>query len=340
MPSLRASLRPSRLLPTLLVAMAVTALVLWLAPSNSYLLLPDRAHEVAPKVHVQGEKPDRSGGGIYFVDVIERKASLLERLFPGVRTGSTLVPGSALNPGGVSDSARRREDLRQMVESQSVAAAVALRALGYKVTARPIGVRVANVYADGPAARLLRPSDLIVAVDGQAIHRLAQLRARIGAHRPGERVRLTIRRGSEEQVVVVKTVADPQNHSRAIVGIIASQASSIRLPIKVQIDLGSVGGPSAGLAFALDIMEELGRDVDRGYRVAATGEIGLDGSVAPIGGVRQKIFGVRKAGVDILLVPAGENAREARRHAGGVRVIAVKTFPQALRALATLPPHR
>jgi PDZ domain-containing protein len=106
----------------------------------------------------------------------------------------------------------------------------------------------------------------------------------------------------------------------------------------VKIDTGNIGGPSAGLAFALEVMEKLGRDVDRGHKVAATGEIFLDGQVGPIGGVRQKIFGARKAGVDIMLVPAGDNARIARQYAGPVRVIPVKSFRQALHALATLPP--
>jgi Lon-like protease len=109
----------------------------------------------------------------------------------------------------------------------------------------------------------------------------------------------------------------------------------------VQIDAGNVGGPSAGLAFALEVMEELGRNVDRGYTVAATGQLNLDGSVSPIGGVRQKIYGVRAVHADVFLVPAaGDNAAVARRYAGNVRVIAVKTFPQALRALATLPLKR
>ena len=84
-------------------------------------------------------------------------------------------------------------------------------------------------------------------------------------------------------------------------------------------------------------MEQLGRDVDRGYKVAATGQIELDGAITPIGGVKQKTFGAREAKADVFLVPAGDNAREARRYAHGLRVIAVKTFPQALRALATLP---
>jgi PDZ domain-containing protein len=107
--------------------------------------------------------------------------------------------------------------------------------------------------------------------------------------------------------------------------------------VRVRIETGGVGGPSAGLAFALDVMEAFGRDVDRGYKVAATGELELDGTVAPIGAVKQKTIGAREADVDVFLVPAGSNAREARRYAKGLRILAVNSFPQALAALATLP---
>ena len=74
-----------------------------------------------------------------------------------------------------------------------------------------------------------------------------------------------------------------------------------------------------------------------GHRVAATGEIFPDGSVGPIGGIKQKTIGAREAGVDVFLVPAGENARDAEKEADGLRIVPVKTFPQALHALATLP---
>src|SRR5262249_56831511 len=91
-----------------------------------------------------------------------------------------------------------------------------------------------------------------------------------------------------------------------------------------------------GLRFALDVYEQLGHRVDNGLKIAATGELDLDGSVAPIGGVKQKTFGARAAGVDVFLVPAGENAAEARKYAGGLRIIPVESFQQALRALATV----
>jgi PDZ domain-containing protein len=86
-------------------------------------------------------------------------------------------------------------------------------------------------------------------------------------------------------------------------------------------------------------MQKLGRNVDRGYKVAATGELALDGTVVEIGAVHQKVLDARKTDVDVFLVPAGDNAVEARKYARGLRVIPVKTFRQALQALATLPPR-
>lgn len=84
------------------------------------------------------------------------------------------------------------------------------------------------------------------------------------------------------------------------------------------------------------MLQEYGRDVDRGHKIAATGEILLDGSVGPVGGLKQKTIGVRRSGAEIFLVPAGENAAEARRYAGSLRIVPVESFQQALRFLRTL----
>jgi PDZ domain-containing protein len=329
---------PLRLVGILVGLLLVTGLVLYVVPSDDYILLPDRAHPVAPLVKVQGGHDAGGPGAIYFVDVFERKATLLESLFPFIRPGATLVPARLIVPPGVTPKAVRRADLRAMSISQRVAAAVALRRLGYKVVARPAGVVVVAVAADSHALGKLQPADLIVAVDGHKTLTVGQLRQRLARLHPGDVVRITVRRGAETLTVAVKTIADPLDKKRALVGFTPDQAADIHLPIKVEIDAGNVGGPSAGLPFALQVMDELGRDVDRGYKVAATGQINLDGTISPIGGVKQKTYGVRKTKADVFLVPAGDNAREARRYADGLRIIPVKNFPQALRALATLPP--
>jgi PDZ domain-containing protein len=288
-------------------------------------------------VTVAGEKP-HPPGGIYYVDVVVRRASLLEELVGRTRPdGADIVPEHALVPPGSSFRQRREQTLRQMDRSERVAAAVALRELGYDVRAEPEGALVAAVAPGAPADGKLQPTEVIVAVDGTPVLTPAELRRLIAKREPGERVELRVRAGGATRTVELGTIESSEEPGRPIIGIQVEQSANIELPFRVEIDLGGVGGPSAGLAFALDVMEELRGNVDRGLRVAATGELELDGGVSPVGGIKQKVLGARRSDADVFLAPAGDNANEARRYAGDLRVIAVESFRQALRALATIP---
>ena len=338
---MRPHVKPWYVVGGIVTALLITLGALYLAPSNDYILLPDPAHPVAPLVRVQGGHDPKGPGRIYFVDVFERRASELESLFPWIHNGATVVPAKLLVPPGVSDQAAHQADLRAMKISQQIAAAVALKHLGYKVVARPSGVVVDEIETTSHAVDLLRPADVITAVDGTTTPTIASLRATLNAVEPGQTVRLQIRRGTQTITSRVKTIANPVAKGRAIIGFTPDQAADIKLPLNVQIDAGNVGGPSAGLAFTLEVLAELGHDPTRGYKVAATGQIELNGAVAAIGGVKQKTFGVRDAGADVFLVPVDQgNAATAKRYAGNLRIIPVTSFDQALRALAKLPPKR
>jgi Lon-like protease len=328
--------KPLRLV-ALGIALALIAVgAAWLYPADSYLLLPDSAKPLAPLVKVEGEKP-HPPGGILYVDVIVRQASVLEELLPFTRPdGADIVPKNAIVPPGSNYQERRRQNLRQMDRSQKIAAAVALRELGYHVVAKPEGALIVDVAPGSPADGKIEATEVIVGVDGKPVGTPQDLRRLIATHKPGETVKLSVRAGGATRTVEVGTIESPVEKGRPIIGVQVEQSAAISLPRDVEIDLGGVGGPSAGLAFALDIAEELRGNVDRGLKVAATGEWELDGSVAPIGGVKQKVIGARRSGADVFLVPAGDNAEEARRHAGDLRVIPVESFRQALRALATL----
>jgi PDZ domain-containing protein len=258
---------------------------------------------------------------------------LFERLFPGIRDGADLVPADEVVPPGGNDQARRQLDLQEMNRSQSIASAVALRALGKKVVADPTGVLVDAVDPKAPAAKQVHPGDRIVAVAGQRVRTPADLRRLVQGTRAGAPLSLTLANGKGEHKATVRTT---KSDGRTVIGVVVEQAVDVKLPIPVKINAGSIGGPSAGLAFGLDVMEELGRNVDRGHKVAATGELALDGSVLPVGGLKQKTIGARRAHVELFLVPAGDNAAVARRYAHGLRVVAVKSFRQALSVLATL----
>jgi len=333
---LRRHVTPWRAVGAIVVLLLATVVILFSIPSDDYLLLPDIAHPVAPLVRVQGGRQATGPGGIYFVDVIERRASELEKLFPWIHSDATLIPASLIVPPGSSGAAVEAADLREMQISQRVAAAVALRKLGYHVVVKPDGVIVNAVDLNTDAYRKLQFADVIVAVNGARTPTITKLREVLSRTKPGDVVQVRVRRGNRTFTEPIRTVADPQQPGRTLIGIEAAQSAQIKLPVRVSIDAGGVGGPSAGLAFALEVMQQLGRNVDRGLRVAATGEMNLDGTVAPIGGVKQKIFDARKAKADVFLVPAGENAATARRFAGPLRIIPVRTFDQALHALSTL----
>jgi PDZ domain-containing protein len=316
-----------------LVLVAIVGALLIL-PSDDYIFLPDKAHPVAPLITVPGGH-DPTHGGIYFVDIKLRKAKLIERLFGGLHEGADLYPASEINPPGGGEAERRQIDIQDMLNSQEVAAAVALRADGKKVVQTPIGATVDQIVSGTPAVGRLDPDDIITAIDGKPVKTPGDVITAMAGHKPGDTVAFSIRRVGAARLVRVKTIPEPAT-DRAVVGITLRPAVDIHLPVDVRIDAGDVGGPSAGLAFALGILQELGRNIVRGHKIAATGEILPDGSVGSIGGVKQKTIGARQAHVDAFLVPAGDNAQEAKRYAHGLRIIAVKNFPQALRALATL----
>jgi PDZ domain-containing protein len=335
--AVRRYVTPGRLLALGLVLLAVV-FTLWVYPSNEYIFLPDTAKPVDPLVTVAGGHEPHNGGGIYFVDVIVRKATILERLFGGLHKGASLVPASEVLGPGLSTAQEHDEGVAEMTQSQQFAAAVAFRALGRKVTATPDGAVVEDLQPGSPAAAKLAPGDLVVAIDGTSVRSFAAVAKAMKPKHVGQVVTFTIRRGSQEKLVHLKTIAASPGSHRAIVGVILATHDRIKLPEPVSIDSNGVVGPSAGLAFALDLLQKLGRNVDHGRKVAATGEINLNGSVSAIGGIKQKTYGARAAGVDVFLVPAGQNARDARKYAHGLRIIPVKNFQQALHALATLPP--
>jgi len=311
--------------------LAIAVAVFAFYPSDNYIFLPDPARSVEPLVHVEGEHDRPGAGGIYMVDIIVRKASLLEKYFPGIHEGATLVPADIYNPQDLPERIQRQQGLAEMSSSQRIAAAVALRELGYKVT--PDGVVVSAVDVGAPADGVLEPDDVIVGANGKDVAGPEDLSQVMSGVKPGETVTLRIVRDGAKQSVQVGTKASDDDPPRAIMGIIIEP--KLELPVDITIDTGQIGGPSAGLAFALDIIDELGpTDIDHGEKVVATGEIALDGSVHEIGGIEQKTIGARKAGADVFLVPDA-NAEGARKYADGLRIVPVSTLDEALHALAT-----
>jgi PDZ domain-containing protein len=326
--------RTFRLVLVVLVVVAAAALALTYIPSDHYIVLPDRARPTDPLVDVPGEQNARGDGGIYMVDVRIGRANLFERLFPGLQEGAELLPERVINPEGVSDTQRRRSSLNEMSRSQLIAITVALQELGEDVDIEAMGAEVVLVQPDAPADGELEVGDVIVAAEGEDVTSISELQRAMSDLTPGDQASLTVERGEGERVdLTLGTRASDQDPDRAVVGVQVQNAEDFRFPVDIEIDAGSIGGPSAGLAFALNIVDELGDDLDRGRTIVATGELTLEGDVLPIGGVKQKVIGAREAGADLFLVP-DRNAAAAREAADGLEIVAVSDLDEALSVLA------
>ena len=195
-----------------------------------------------------------------------------------------------------------------------------------------------NVVSDTPAAASLNPGDVVVAADGKPIQLSSELVDVIGAHQPGDIVTLDVQRSPDQtDTVNVQLVARPDDPSKAMLGVsLETFRLRYEFPFDVQIDSGAVGGPSAGLAFTLGVIDVLTPgSLTGGQRVATTGTMDPSGAVGPVGGVEQKTISVRRAGATLFLVPSSEYD-EAKKYAGDMRVESVDTIDDALRVLTTI----
>ncbi len=318
----------------------------WLlaTPSDDYVLLPDDPHPADAVVSVGGKKPtiSKDGSGIYYLDVLVHRASLPESWIARFEDGADIVPASAIVPPGGSQSDLDRVDHLTFQDSRTVAGVVALRALGRKVTVQPTGVTFDGVEQSAPAWRAgLRPGMIITAIDDVPALQLSALRTQLQGRKPGSPVHLTVRDGKKTLELHTTLTSDPQDSKRAIVGVLGVHDAppKAELPVRVTITPRGLGrGPSAGLAFTLEVYDALsGHHLANGRKIAVTGTMDLAGNVGPIGGVRQKVLGAVRRHADVVLVPDA-NAADARKASHGrVKVIAVTSFREALKALGASP---
>jgi PDZ domain-containing protein len=246
---------------------------------------------------------------------------------------NTVLPEDALFPKGASITEIDHENAAEMADSQQQAIAVALRGLGQ--TVREV-VSIGALTKDAPAKGVLRPGDVVVSVDGKPATNPTSVRAATRAHKPGESVAFTVRRGSKDQVLTVKTT---QVAGRAVVGVLLR--TEFVFPTKVSINAGQVGGPSAGMMFSLAVYDKLTPGaLTGGANIAGTGTIDSSGTVGPIGGIHQKLVGARRGGATWFLAPA-DNCKEVVGNVpDGLRVVKVATFTQARAAVEAIAARR
>jgi Lon-like protease len=242
---------------------------------------------------------------------------------------NAVVPEEEIFTPGQTQQEVQQQDTEEMTDSQQTATAAALCQLN--IPFKTIDT-IQGTEKGKPAAGVLRRGDVLTAVDGTAVTCQHDAATLIQRHQPGDPVTLTIRRAGTEHQYKLRTV---NVGGEAVVGV--KVAESFTFPFKVRISIGNIGGPSAGMMFALGIIDKLTSDnLTAGKFIAGTGEIEVNGKVDPIGGIQQKMAGARAAGAQIFLAPAANCADVRGSVPTGLRVVKVSTLSGAMQALGAI----
>jgi PDZ domain-containing protein len=335
--------------PLALVVLAGIASTFFTVPY--YTIAPGAARQVNDLVAAPPDHRFPPRGQILLTTVTLRRATAFEA-FAGWLDADTDVRPQEEILGTTKPEDLRQQNLQLMDDSKQVAVVVALRRLGHPVNEHGDGARVEAITPGSPAEGRLRQYEVITSVDGRPTPLSTEAVNAIGGRRPGEILRIEVDPGGGAPRRVEEVplgVAPPDRSSCARLevaqpagpGAIAClgvrlQTANRRfdMPFDVKVDSAGIGGPSAGLAFALGVLDAVTPgELTGGHRVACTGTIDIEGNVGPVGGVAQKMAAVKSAGIDLFLVPADEYDAAVARAGRDVRVVKVATLEDALAAL-------
>ncbi|MFC7304952.1 PDZ domain-containing protein [Streptomyces monticola] len=302
-------------------------------------------HGGEPVLQISGHKTYPTSGHLNMTTVRVTSAdynmNLVQAVYGWLAHDNIVVPHETLYPDGKTEEQSSQENAEEFSQSQESAKVAALKELDIPVQSRVI---VSTVLKDSPAEGKLHAGDVIKAVDGKEVKQPEDVAKLVTQHKPGQKVVFTIvpakeaaaaeKAGKEpsvtEQIAVTTQKADDDD--RAVVGIQAGTDHTF--PFSIDIKLADVGGPSAGLMFALGIVDKLTPDdLTGGKFVAGTGTITDDGVVGPIGGIGMKTVGARERGAEYFLTPADNCATAAKDVPDGLTLVKVKTIDDARKSL-------
>ena len=312
------------------ILMPVPYVVLSPGPTLNTLGTDSQSREI---IVIKGRSPNKTSGHLNLttVDITANRVTSFQALVGWLKHDEVVVPRSAIYPPGQSEEQINRADTEQFASSQDNATAAAFCALGY-----PHGFGVISVDANAGAKDVLKAFDQLVSLDGTPIDTSAKLTSELSKRKPGDKVTLAIKRTGKPMTATVTLSKAEQGKTGARIGI--SVGDECFAPFEVDLGLGDqIGGPSAGLMFALGIMDKVGTtDLTNGRYIAGTGEIQPDGSVLPIGGIQLKMIAARRAGATVFLAPQANCSDVRGATPKGLEVIKVASLGQAVQDLIAL----
>ena len=340
-----------------LILAAIVTLDKW--PVNEYAITPGDATSVAPLVKIKGVVSETHRGKIMLTDVYLSSLNGWQWLIMHFEHHVQFVSSNELVDPGVPTDELQAQGYLQMSDSKRAAQVAAFDALGWKTPATPTGAIVNSVVVPSPARRAgIQVADEIVGVNGANVDSACSLIAAMHSLRAGATVHLSIKHARisakgvisyrKASIVTLKTTTPPKGIGSAgcagvngagtsYLGVAIENGNSYRFPAQVTINTANIGGPSAGLAMTLTLIDKMSRQSISGNQpIAATGTIDVFGNVGDVGGVAEKTVAVQRAGAKYFFVPQVEVATAKAAAQPGLKIIGVTTLAQALRDLRAL----
>lgn len=329
-------------LTILLALMLLFILASNFIPVGYYVTAPGLAIPLEEIIDVEKGEKD-AAGAFYLTSVTEQEAKLFNYLYIQLLKpkGLELSPKEVSMPEGIDEERYIKIMEDMMKESQLFAKYNALKALGYKTEITGDGAEVAEVMEESKAKGILEPEDIIISIDGEEVKLASEAVNLIQKHAIGDVVSIQVKRKNEVKNLSVPTIELESSPGKASIGIyIMTHNREYHFPVDVNIAAENIIGPSAGAMFTLEIINQLDpEDLTRGYKIAGTGTMDMDGLIGPIDGVMQKILAAEREGAEYFLSPE-ENYPDAVKAATKVKVIKVKTIEDALTFLRGLTPKK
>lgn len=334
------------------ILVCVILIALSYIPLPYYIYSPGNAESLQPLIQVSGGHKTEKGSFMLTTVYVVYAKNVYDLLYGLSLPDHQLIPVSQVDPGLTNQQYNQIEDY-MMTSSHQSAEIAALQYLKKPVYVHVLGVQVIYVYPTSKAVGLLQSGDIITSIQGQSLQdpsRLIQIFQHAGV---GDKVSLSILRSGHKLHLVVPLVnlaANPKQHEVGL-GISAGIALSVKTPIRIRINSGDINGPSAGLMFTLEVINQLYNhgDLTKGYRIAGTGTMSENGTIGQIGGVEHKIVAAARAHANYFFVPMDTSKGDtnevhameaAKRIHTTMKVVPVHTLKQAIAFLQHLPQKR
>ncbi|MCF3942535.1 SepM family pheromone-processing serine protease [Oceanobacillus alkalisoli] len=310
-----------------------------------YIQKPGNTEALNPIVEVADGYT--SDGEMYLVTVSGLQATPLHYLLAKVLPHNEIKPLHEVIPEGITTDDYMHAQLQVMESSQEASLVVAYEAAEQDITIDYAGVYVVSVVEDMPSIGKLEMGDLITQIDGVEITESTDLINYVEEKAAGDRITVNFQREGEQLTEEITLDHFPDDDTRVGMGISLVTDREVTVDPEVNFSSGQIGGPSAGLMFALEIYDQLTEeDVTKGYEVAGTGEIDYEGNVYRIGGIDKKVVSADREGIDIFFAP-NEDGREdsnyvvakekAEEIGTEMEIVPVDTFQDALEYLESIP---